>query len=149
MRSAILALFPCLVAATLLAAEAPAQADEAGIRLAALDYIEGWYTNDVTRMERALHPQMVKRRVLLESEGRPSLDHGDAQRLINATRLAPGESANPLGNRRREVQILDMQGNAAAVKVDADAWIDYLHLIKWGGEWKIINVLWELRPERQ
>lgn len=146
MRSVIVALFPCLLAATVLAAEPVATADAAGIRRAALDYIEGWYTQDAARMERALHPQMVKRRVLLdEAGGRSALDHGDAQRLIQATRPAPGQAPRPLGNRRREVSILDVHGNAATVKVDADDWVDYLHLVKWNGEWKILNVLWELR----
>jgi hypothetical protein len=31
------------------------------------------------------------------------------------------------------------------VRVDAGEWIDYMHLARWSGEWKIINVLWELR----
>ncbi len=26
-------------------------------------------------------------------------------------------------------------------------WIDYLHLARWNGEWKIVNVLWELKPK--
>jgi hypothetical protein len=150
MRSVILALFPCLLAFTVLAAEPVSRADEAGIRRAALDYIEGWYTNDAARMERALHPQMVKRRVEQDAAaGNSSLDHGDAQRLISATRPAPGATPRPLGNRRRDVTILDVFGNAATVKVDADDWVDYLHLVKWNGEWRILNVLWELRePDR-
>jgi hypothetical protein len=24
-------------------------------------------------------------------------------------------------------------------------WIDYMHLVRWNGAWKIVNVLWELR----
>jgi hypothetical protein len=36
-------------------------------------------------------------------------------------------------------------GNNARVRVDADAWIDYMHLALWNGEWKIINVLWAER----
>jgi hypothetical protein len=32
------------------------------------------------------------------------------------------------------------------VRVDADRWIDYLHVAKWNGRWVIINVLWENRP---
>jgi hypothetical protein len=145
MKSTLLALFPCLLAVTVLAAEPVPKDDEAGIRRAALDYIEGWYTNDAARMERALHPRMVKRRVARDANGQSSLDHGEAQRLVNATRAAPGETPRPLGNRRREVRILDVHGNAATVKVDADEWVDYLHLVKWNGEWKILNVLWELR----
>ena len=149
MKSALLSLFPCFLAATVLAADPSPQTDQAAIRRASLDYIEGWYTNDVERMRRALHPDMVKRRVVQEAGGKSSLDHGDAQRLIQATRLAPGESARPLGNRRREVRILDMHGNAATVKIEADQWVDYLHLIKWNGQWKIVNVLWEPHPQAQ
>jgi hypothetical protein len=37
--------------------------------------------------------------------------------------------------------------NAASVKVVASDWIDYLHLARWNGTWKIVNVLWELEPE--
>ena len=25
----------------------------------------------------------------------------------------------------------------------ATDWVDYLHLVKWNGVWRIINVLWE------
>jgi hypothetical protein len=38
-------------------------------------------------------------------------------------------------------------GNAASVRVYASGWVDYLHLAKWNGEWKIVNVLWELHPQ--
>jgi hypothetical protein len=31
------------------------------------------------------------------------------------------------------------------VRVDAHGWVDYMHLGKIDGEWKIINVLWEMR----
>jgi hypothetical protein len=31
------------------------------------------------------------------------------------------------------------------VRVDAGAWVDFLHMIKTDEGWKIINVLWELR----
>jgi hypothetical protein len=149
MRSALLALFPCFLAATVLAADPSPPSDQTAIRRASLDYIEGWYTNDVERMRRALHPQMVKRRVVQAVDGNSSLDHGDAERLIQATRLGPGEAARPLGSRRREVRILDVHGNAATVKVEADQWVDYLHLAKWNGQWKIVNVLWELHPPTQ
>lgn len=120
--------------------------DRAAIERTALDYIEGWYTQDAARMERALHPQLVKRRLDASGAG-ARIDEMGAPRLIEATRPAPGEQAPPLAGRRREVSILDRFGNAASVKVEADRWVDYLHLVKVDGEWKILNVLWELRPE--
>jgi hypothetical protein len=45
------------------------------------------------------------------------------------------------------VTILDRFENAAVVKIVAAEWIDYLELAKVDGEWKIINVQWELKPK--
>jgi Putative lumazine-binding len=35
--------------------------EEAGVRAAVLDYVEGWFDGNAERMERALHPDLVKR----------------------------------------------------------------------------------------
>lgn len=147
MRSAILALFPCLLAVTVLAADPAARTEETAIRATALDYIEGWYTQDAARMTRALHPALVKRSVATDpATGRSRLDDGGAERLIAATRPRPDESARALDGRRRVVTVLDIHGVVATVKIDAQDWVDYLHLVRWNGEWKIINVLWDLHP---
>lgn len=42
--------------------------DSAAIRATALDYIDGWYTGDAARMERALHPELVKRIVMTDAQ---------------------------------------------------------------------------------
>jgi hypothetical protein len=54
-------------------------------------------------------------------------------------------SSPPPEQRRNEVRILDVFRNAAIVRVDAGQWVDYLQEARWNGEWKIVNVLWELR----
>src|ERR687897_708241 len=41
----------------------PESDDEAAIVRAVLDYFEGWYDGDPVRMERALHPDLAKRRL--------------------------------------------------------------------------------------
>ncbi|NIQ53523.1 MAG: nuclear transport factor 2 family protein [Gemmatimonadetes bacterium] len=120
-------------------------ADSAGIRDAALDYIEGWYTGDAERMERALHPRLVKR-IAARRGGRETLIEMSGLELVQATRRGGG-SDTPRSERRTEVTILDIFEGAAAVRVDAGRWIDYLQLAKVGGDWVIVNVLWELRPE--
>ncbi len=128
------------------AAVATAPSDTQQIRAVALDYIEGWYTKDAARMARALHPDMLKRRVKVDPKTKvTSLDEGGAARLVQATTLRPGQVARPLGTQRRDVRVLDVFGNAATVRIDADEWIDYLHLIRLNGEWKIIHVLWKLK----
>jgi hypothetical protein len=40
--------------------------DEAAIRAVVLDYVEGWFDGDAVRMERALHPELMKRCLGLE-----------------------------------------------------------------------------------
>ena len=54
-----------------------------------------------------------------------------------------GGSDTPAERQLKEVTILDQFENAASVKIVASDWIDYLHLARWNGEWKIVNVLWE------
>jgi hypothetical protein len=34
---------------------------EDAVRSAVMDYVEGWFEGDAGRMERALHPELVKR----------------------------------------------------------------------------------------
>ena len=128
--------------------EASAQAapDSAGIRTAALDYIEGWYTGDGARMERALHPELAKRIVRSDSLGRYRLDQQSAMTLVTNTRSGGGKDT-PAADRREDVRILDIYQNAASARIDASYWVDYLQLAKWRGRWVIVNVLWELKPK--
>ena len=144
------AITPILLACFLAAprtASAQAPADSAGIRQAALDYIDGFYSGNAERMERALHPEVAKRIVRTDAQsGRSSLDQMSAMTLVQVTR-SMAERPVPEEERRSDVVILDIFENVASVRVDATTWIDYLHIAKWNGEWKIVNVLWEWRPQ--
>ena len=128
------------------ASRAQTSADSAGIRGAALDYIEGWYAGDGARMERALHPELAKRIVNTNPNGRNSLGQQGAMTLVNNTKAGGGKSTLA-EQQRKDVKILDIFGNTASVRVDAATWVDYLHVAKWNGRWVIVNVLWELRPQ--
>lgn len=125
---------------------AQSAADSAGIRAAALDYIEGWYTGDVSRMTRALHPELAKRVVQTDPKTHKSvLSQMGAKELIGYTREGGGRET-PAQRRQAEVSILDIYQGAASAKVIATDWVDYLHLSRWNGRWVIVNVLWELKP---
>ena len=119
-------------------------ADTAAIRATALDYIEGWYAGDAERMERALHPDLAKRIINTDPRGRNVLGHQSAMTLVLNTRRGGGRDT-PAAQQRKDVRILDLFGNTASVRVDAGAWVDYLHVARWNGRWVIVNVLWELR----
>ena len=139
-----------LVCAAMLptAARAQTSADTTAIRDAALDYIEGWYDADPMRMERALHPHLAKRFVETLADGSIRLTETTALELVWQVR-GGGGSHVPENEQRTEVQILDIFQGVASVRVDAHGWIDYMHIAKFDGGWKIVNVLWEIRrPSR-
>lgn len=146
MRLAMLAACAALFGATPVV-HAQTAADSAAIRATALDYIEGWWTGSAERMERALHSHLAKRMVFTDSSGRSRLNDMTALELVQNVR-AGGGTRTPKADQRMDVTILDVFRNAAIVKIDAGAWIDYLQEAKFNGRWVIINVLWELRPRQ-
>ena len=122
--------------------------DLAAIEQTARDYIEGLYTGDAARMERALHPELAKRIVRRDPDSRRSqLVEMSALTLVQITG-ARAERPTPVAERQQDVTVLDVFENAASAKVVAGAWIDYLHLARWNGRWVIVNVLWEMKPGR-
>lgn len=135
---------------TVVAADLRAESanDTAAIKATALDYIEGWYEGNAERMERALHPELAKRIVRSKpGTSESQLRAMDAKTLIDETRKGGGKNT-PAAQQQKEVTILDVFENAAAVKVVASDWIDYMQLAKFNGRWVIINVLWEFKPKR-
>jgi len=119
-------------------------ADKEAIKQTALDYIEGWYECNPERMERALHPDLAKRIVMTNPQGRSQLQQMSAMGLVQGVKRGGGKNT-PKEKQQKDVTILDVFNNAACVKVVASDWIDYLHVAKWNGRWVIVNVLWELK----
>lgn len=126
---------------------AQSAADSSGIRQAALDYIEGYYEGNGERMERALHPELAKRIVRTNEQGRSQLGQMSAMSLVLGTRAGGGKDT-PAAEQRKDVTIFDIYQNSASAKIYASGWVDYLHLAKWNGRWVIVNVLWELHPRK-
>jgi len=136
-----------LFAVAPLEAQPATDPEAAAIRQTALDYIEGWYEGDAARMERALHPELAKRIVMTDSAtGNSRLDSMGAMTLVQRVRAGGGRKT-PKEAQMKDVTILDRFQNAAVVKVVASGWIDYLQVARFNGDWKIINVLWELKPK--
>jgi hypothetical protein len=142
----LLIAFTFLVTATA-AAQTSSPDDNAAITKTALNYIEGWYEGDAARMESALHPELAKRMIYTDPKtGRSQFNHMGAMALVQGTRRGGG-SKTPKERQLKEITILDRYQGAAVVKINASDWIDYLSVAKFNGEWKIINVLWELKPK--
>ena len=141
-----------LICLSLLMAAAPAfaqtasEADMAGIKQAALDYAQSWYTGDADRMEKALSPDLAKR-IVRTRDNRSRIENMGAMALVQGVRSGSG-TKTPKEQQQADVTVLDVMGNAATVKLVMSGWVDYMHVGKVDGKWVIINVLWEMKPEK-
>jgi hypothetical protein len=119
--------------------------DRAGVEQAALDYIEGAYSGDAERMERAVHPELTKVMVAQNRQtGRQFLRPMGATILVEGTRAGMG--TRPPDQWNIELEIYDVSHDIAAVKVTSALYIDHLQIGKVNGEWRLINVLWVPNP---
>ena len=105
------------------------------------DYIEGWYTGDTLCMTRALHPKLVKRRIVTYNEFWELSFDG----LVKLTGECKG-CGLPVGEQVLDITIQDIFMNIASVKAVSASFIDYIQLARIDGRWYIINVLWEFLP---
>ncbi|MGH7596435.1 MAG: nuclear transport factor 2 family protein [bacterium] len=147
MKTPIKAIF-LVVIISALSLQAQTAADSAAIKKAALDYVEGWYEGNTERMERAVHPELAKRIVRTDQSSRSRLDQMSAMTLVQGVKRGGGKDT-PVAQQQKDVFILDIFQNTASAKAIMSGWIDYMHLAKWNGEWKIVNVLWELKPQKK
>ena len=127
---------------------AQTEADREAIKRTALNYAEGWYEGNADKMESALHPDLAKRRAVTNEKRQSRLDELSAMGLVQGTRSGFGKQT-PKEEQQKDVNILDITGNAATVKLEMRDWIDYMHIAKFNGKWVIVNVLWELKPPKE
>jgi len=121
-------------------------ADKAAIKQAALDYVDGFYSSSVERLDRALHPNLQKVTLRTLPGGQTMLDFNGAAFNLKEY-AAAGLGGKPAAERKIEVSIFDVFDNIATVKIDSADFVDYAHVARINGEWKIINVLWAPHPK--
>ena len=113
--------------------------DIAEVETIARDYIEGWYTGDVERMDRALHDDLVKR--IPGGEHAGSIREITKKRMLALTAQGGGELIDP----EFEILIDDVATDIATVRLLSPEYLDYLHIAKTFEGWKIVNVLFHTR----
>lgn len=141
MKFSIYTLLICIAS---LKVQGQTRQDSLDIRQVALDYIESQHNVEPDQFERAAHPRMVKRTFWTNKKtGKEYLRETftDAMILLAETYNVNGDKfpANP----KKEVIILDIYDKTASVKLIADEWIDYMHIVKLNGKWQLVNVLWQ------
>jgi hypothetical protein len=143
-------LFLLIAAVALLPAAAAAQsdADREGVRAAVLDYVEGIYEVDASRIERSVHPDLAKRGFFVKKgETAYSSSVMTFQQLVDLAKTY-NKDGRVKKDAPKEVVIFDISDQTASAKLTAVWGIDYIHLAKYDGKWKFVNVLWQTPPKR-
>jgi hypothetical protein len=145
----LLLLAAAVVLLSPLAARAQAGAESEAVRAAVLDYVEGIYTVDHTRIERSVHPDMAKRGFFVKKGETAYSPH--TMTFAQLVELAKNynKDGHVAKDAPKEVVVYDISDQTASVKLTAVWGIDYMHLAKYDGKWKIINVLWQTPPKKE
>lgn len=143
----ILVLF-LLTLALSVAANAQTNEDKEAVRQASLDYIESIYEVNPAKAERSVHPDLAKSGFSLR-QGATAY----TPLTMTFTQLVElAKSYNKNGrvpkDAPKEVVVFEVSDQTASAKITASWGIDYLHLAKYDGKWKIINVLWQSLPKK-
>jgi len=123
-------------------------ADEEAIKETALNYIEGWYSADTARMAKALSPDLAKRGFVLNPRTKKLvIAPATYEQMLQWVGQKPNElESDP--EKPLEVVIIEVGEYIAMVKTITPDFIDYLHMGKMDGVWKIYNAIWERPPQK-
>lgn len=132
----------------LISTVAYSQSDSVAIRKAATDYVEGYYKADAQRVAQGVSTELVKRIIMKDDKGNCMIGNMGYSQLV----YAAGKNTNTntqavITNNepfRIDVHIYDISNDIATVKIKTNKFkfIDYAHMAKVNGEWKVVNVLW-------
>ncbi|HEU4319096.1 MAG TPA: nuclear transport factor 2 family protein [Acidimicrobiia bacterium] len=113
------------------------EADIEAITKAATDYLEGFLSGDHTRHLDAYHPEAVKRRIAEDEHGVAAVTHLSPQTMSDYAAL---QIPKDLGD--FEIVIDGVYNDIATVRVYSQWWVDFLHIVKARGSWKLFHVTW-------
>ena len=138
-----------LVAASATTTVSPAAIDRPtrdAIEATCFDYVDGQLEGDPERVARSLHPDLAKRRVLGDTpDERLGLRRMSKEELVELTKQ--GALKTPKDQWNRSCTVLDVAGNAAAVRAETPWFVDYFQVGKFGERWIIVNALWYSKPK--
>lgn len=110
-------------------------------------YNQGWYEGDSLKMSQALHPELTKRMIQnYKDTGNDVISELSYNMMLQYTIAGYGKHT-PKDKQNDSVDILDIYGEIACVKTESFETVDYLQLAKYNGYWKIINILWTIKPK--
>ncbi|MCM3873290.1 MAG: nuclear transport factor 2 family protein [Pyrinomonadaceae bacterium] len=123
----------------------PAQSSDEpqSVKEAVLDYVEGVYEVSPARIERSIHPDLAKRGFFIKKGEKAYSPHTMTfAQLVELSKNYNKDGHVPK-DAPKDVVVYDVSDQTASAKLTAMWGIDYMHLAKYEGKWKIINVLWQ------
>jgi hypothetical protein len=120
----------------------PDRTDTLGVRQAVLDYLEGVYNADTSRIVHSVSPLLAKRGYYKRRNGTIVEAPMTFEGLIKTALTWSKEEKIP-ADAPKEVIIFDISDKTASAKCRALWGIDYLQLAKIDGRWKIFHVMWQ------
>ncbi|WP_298903896.1 nuclear transport factor 2 family protein [uncultured Psychroserpens sp.] len=122
-----------------------AQSAKEGVTKACMNYLEGFYEGDTTKLKASLQPTLHKFGFW---KNKDKVDYRQVKHMSFEQALAFATDVKdnkkfPAKDAPKEVTILDIGETIAAAKVKAWWGIDFILLSKRGDKWMIEQVLWE------
>ena len=121
------------------------------VEAAILDYVEGLYLVDSTRIDRSVDTKLRKIGYWYnpkEKKYRDNLEMTHTQLSNLAARW--NKSGNQVNeNSPKKIEIFDVNSKTASAKLTAVWGIDLFHLAKVDDQWKIMNVIWQSLPDEE
>ena len=107
-------------------------------------YLEGGTNNDFDTLKKAFH----------ETATMKFIANGEEYREVNALEFFKnGMKPGPKQNRETRIVSVDIAGDAAFAKLEIEyptfTFVDYMHLLKVDGEWKIVSKIFYRQPKAE
>ena len=116
-----------------------------GVEKACMNYIEGFYEGDTSKLEASIQPTLNKFGFWKNKETKEynQVPHMSFEQALAYAKnvLDKKEFAKP--DAPKKVEVLNISNTIAAAKITAWWGIDYILLSKRGDKWMIEQVLWE------
>ncbi|MCA1560634.1 MAG: nuclear transport factor 2 family protein [Acidobacteria bacterium] len=117
------------------------------VKAAVLDYVEAIYQAQPDRIQRSVHADLAKRGYYRKrGEQAFTSEPMTYQQLFDLAGRWNKDGKRPVATYPKDVVVYDVLNQTATAKLTAMWGVDYMHLAKYDGTWKIVNILWQEPP---
>ena len=118
------------------------------VRRAALDYLEGFYEGDSSKIVRSVRTDVRKAGYYRQGSAPYASEEMPFKEMIDYANNFKKAGRTTPATAPREVIVGEVNDQTATAKVVAWWGIDYLQLAKYDGKWMIVNVIWQSPPPK-